>query len=342
MTGTLDVTLDPAAPSVDKDTGAAVRVLVVEDDPATRVLLEGVLGAAGYAVRSAGHASEALALAADDAPDIVLTDILMPGMSGLELIRRLRADARWQGTYIVVITVVDATDRLVEAFEHGANDYVIKPLDARVLRARLLAGVRTIRLQRALDQRNRELAAALERTQALALTDVLTGLPNRRYAIGRLEQELAVAARSSRPLSLLMLDIDHFKGVNDRYGHAAGDAVLVEVAQRLRRAARQTDVVCRIGGEEFVLIAPDTDAHRAAQVAERLREVVAAQPCLLPQGLGLTITLSAGVAQLAPRAAARPGALDALFARADDALYQAKRAGRDRVVVAAAPPGSEA
>ncbi|MCX7898273.1 MAG: diguanylate cyclase, partial [Rhodocyclaceae bacterium] len=307
-----------------------MRVLVVEDDAATRRLLTGVLGNAGFEVRDAANGEEGLALAQAWLPEIVVTDLLMPGLSGLELIRALRENEEGRHFYIVVITVLDAADKLIEAFSLGADDYVVKPLDARVLLARLQAGVRVTKLRQELIERNVQLAEALRRAEEAALTDALTGLPNRRYAMKRLVQECAAAERAERPLSILIADLDHFKEVNDRYGHDAGDAVLIAAAQRFKDAVRLSDVVCRIGGEEFLVIALDTPLEAAMRLAERMRAHLAGKPILAKEHV-ISLTLSIGVAEKAMHGCHD---VDSLLKAADRALYAAKAAGRDRVCAA--------
>ncbi|MCX7673843.1 MAG: diguanylate cyclase [Thiobacillaceae bacterium] len=305
---------------------SAVRVLVVEDDAAARRLLEGVLAKAGYEVRVATDGEIGLALAMDWLPDIVLTDLVMPNKDGLALIEALRARPEGEQMYVVVISVVDAVERLAEAFDRGADDYVVKPLDARVLLARLKAGVRLTALRRTLMERNLALAEALARSEQAAMTDYLTGLPNRRFAMHRLDEACALSERSGHSLSLLLIDVDHFKAINDRYGHAAGDAVLVEVGQRLRTNARQSDVVCRIGGEEFLIIAPDTPLTSALRLAERVREAFVHRPVHYA-GETIQVHVSIGVADCS--AGCRRS--DRLLKAADAALYQAKRSGRNTV-----------
>jgi len=310
-----------------------LRVLIVEDDTTTRRLIVGVLANSGFEVRDANNGEEGLKLAHTWLPDIMVTDILMPGMNGLELIRDLRNWEEGRHIYILVITVLDAIDNLIEAFALGADDYVSKPINARILRARLQAGVRTVHLRQELIERNIALSEALHRAEAMALTDALTGLPNRRHAIDRLTQECAAAERSDTSFCVLMMDIDHFKAVNDRFGHDAGDAVLVEVSRRLCDTARTSDVVCRFGGEEFMIIAINTDQAAAALLAERLRRSISQTPIRLPQGNEVTLTLSIGVAE---KRTISCQAVDTLIKAADDALYAAKRGGRNRVVLAPA------
>ncbi|NWG31071.1 MAG: diguanylate cyclase [Rhodocyclaceae bacterium] len=333
----LALTTRPLVPFVElaarpPEAAKNLRVVVVEDDGATRRLLEGVLAKAGFSVRTAAHGEEGLAIIRAWLPELVVTDIVMPGMSGLELIQTLRYSEEGGQYYIVVITVLDAIDKLIEAFSLGADDYVVKPLDARVLLARLQAGVRVTRLRQTLVERNLELAEALRRAEEAALTDALTGLPNRRYAMQRLEQECAAAERGQRPLSILMIDIDHFKPINDSMGHDAGDKVLQEVATRLRSAARLPDVVCRIGGEEFLILAVDTPLAAASQLAERIRLQVASRPIVVREK-SLDITISIGVAE---KMATCCHGVDRLLKCADDALYLAKAAGRNAVRMAEA------
>lgn len=306
---------------------ATQRALAIEDDPVTRRLLESLLVRAGFEARSAADGDSGLALALSWRPDIVVTDILMPGKSGLDVIRDLRAADNGHLVYVIVVTVLDATDKLVEAFALGADDYVTKPIDAAVLMSRLQAGVRFVRLRQELIERNLMLAEALMKAEEAALTDALTGLPNRRYAITRLEQECAAAERAARPLSVLMIDIDHFKRVNDRLGHAAGDMALIEIARRLRDTARVSDVVTRLGGEEFLVIAPDTDQDKAVRLAERLRQSVAAR-AIRAGDEPLIATVSIGVKEKTVSGCLN---VDQLLAGADSALYEAKAAGRDCV-----------
>lgn len=308
---------------------ARIRILVVEDDAAISRLLEGLLTKSGFEVHIARDAQAGLALALQWQPDILLTDLVMPGGGGLKLIEALRAAEAGRHIYVVVVSVLSDTDTLAQAFALGADDYVVKPFHARVLLARLKAGMRVITLQRELVRRNVELAEALQKAEAAALTDALTGLPNRRYLVARLGQECAAVRRTGRPLCTLAIDIDHFKAINDRHGHQAGDAALVEVAQRLRTTARAGDVVGRFGGEEFLVLAPDTPLPAATQLAERLCAAIHASPLTI-DGVPVSLTISVGVAEMAQDS---PDCreVDDLLRRTDQALYQAKAAGRNRV-----------
>jgi diguanylate cyclase (GGDEF)-like protein len=313
-----------------------MRVLVVDDDRSMRALLERMLVAAGHHVVSASNGVEALSLIEKERPQLIVTDWLMPQMDGIALCRELRSKPENRSIYVIIITMQESSDKLVEAFEAGADDYLNKPITPKVFFARLRAGQRVVQLQEELafdrEQLMRfsaELSAANERLQGQALSDALTGLPNRRFAMERLEQEWALTKRGDRALSCLMVDVDHFKSINDRYGHQVGDDALKLVADTLRRAARTQDVVCRYGGEEFLVICPDTDAQAAVLCAERLRTNIAAQGLRLQGGGEHKMTVSIGVAEKSETITS----LEALLIRADDNLYAAKEAGRNRTII---------
>lgn len=313
-----------------------MRVLVVDDDRSMRALLERMLVAAGHHVVIASNGIEALSLIEKERPQLIVTDWLMPQMDGIALCRELRSKPENRSIYVIIVTMQESSDKLVEAFEAGADDYLNKPITPKIFFARLRAGQRVVQLQEELafdrEQLMRfsaELSAANERLQGQALSDALTGLPNRRFAMERLEQEWALTKRGDRALSCLMVDVDHFKSINDRFGHQVGDEALKLVADTLRRAARTQDVVCRYGGEEFLVICPDTDAQAAVLCAERLRTNIAAQGLRLQDGGEHKMTVSIGVAEKSETIAT----LEALLIRADDNLYAAKEAGRNRTII---------
>jgi len=229
--------------------------------------------------------------------------------------------------YLPIIIMVEPGDdaRLLRGLDMGVNDYLIRPID----RNEMLARVRTqIRRKRHSDFLRNKLEESVE----LAITDGLTGLHNRRYMQGHLSTLVEESLARGRPLSLLIADIDFFKSVNDTYGHDAGDAVLQEFAARFRRNTRGIDLACRLGGEEFVIIMPDTDIQRAFQVGERLRACIAAEPFQINAGTMLRITASVGVSTLEYP----DDTPETVFKRADKALYSAKRDGRNRVAADAA------
>jgi len=313
-----------------------MRVLVVEDDRAMRALMAQWLNAAGHRVNVAENGVEALNLAELHRPQVVITDWRMPQMDGIALCRELRRLPAQRNTYLIMITVETIPDKLVEAFEAGTDDYLTKPLTPKLFFARLRAAQRVVQLQEelAFDREqmvrfSNELSIANKRLQQQALTDALTDLPNRRFAMERLEQEWALTQRGERALSCMMLDIDHFKKINDTFGHQLGDEALKQVADALRKTARAQDVVCRYGGEEFLVICPDTGATAAYQAAERMRVSVESLRMLAPDGRHMPLTLSIGVAEKGEGIAD----MNALINRADDSLYTAKTQGRNRTVL---------
>ncbi|TMW71359.1 HDOD domain-containing protein [Thauera sp. UPWRP] len=314
-------------------TPAALRVLLVEDDPATRFTLENALGKVlGHSVICAGNGHEALALAVEALPQIVITDWMMPGMSGLELSRALRATEWGQAMYVIMLTSRDAEEEITEAFEIGVDDYLTKPVNIRTLRARLRAAWHYVQLLEAwerdraqLRQFTAELAISNRRLEHAAMTDLLTSLPNRRSGMNALAKAWSGAERSSQPLSVLLFDVDHFKRINDTRGHAAGDHVLREIALALKNSARKNESVCRLGGEEFLMICEGSDIRAAVLAGERLRRVVEA---LRIDYDGRTIQCSISIGVAVRESTMADG--DALVNAADRALYEAKQTGRNR------------
>jgi diguanylate cyclase (GGDEF)-like protein len=256
---------------------------------------------------------------------ILVTDWVMPFMDGLALCARVRehsSDAARGHIYTILLTGKSSPEDTVVALESGVDDFVRKPVDARELAARIKVGLRFLESERALRVAN-------DRLTVLATTDPLTGVWNRRYGQQVLGAEMARVNRDKQSLSLLMMDLDHFKQVNDRSGHSAGDATLVEVAARVRRMIRQYDSLVRWGGEEFLVICPHTSHSDAMVVGERLRSCIAEIPVEIDaSGGSISITVSMGVACTDHAAVASS---EELVSRADQALYEAKRAGRNRV-----------
>ena len=292
------------------------RVLVVDDSALIRAVLVGSLEEQGYAVVEAEDGTEALEVAAIDPPDVVLLDVVMPGLSGLEVLDRLQATL----AHVPVVCLTGRSDvgDVVEALARGAHDYLRKPFESGELLARLSSALRLKRLSDELRARNAEL-------ERVSRTDGLTGLLNRRAVEELLNAQLAHAVRHDLALSVLMVDLDEFKKVNDTYGHAAGDRVLVEVSARLRGLLREGDHFGRWGGEEFLALLPLTPGPAATLLAERLCADVAAHPVGLPDGRLLHVGVSIG-------ACGSTRDEEALLRRADDALYRAKAAGRGRAV----------
>ncbi len=319
-----------------------LRVLVVDDDPVALRLIALHLGRAGHEVIKATTGREALLAALEHAPQMVITDWMMPDMDGLELCRTLRSTEECRGMYLIVLTGRDRETLAVDAFDSGADEYFLKPYDAKILLARVRAGQRTIELREQVESDRRiqaqqvaDMSVLNRKLEAAAMTDVLTKLPNRRFAMRRLEEDLSIALANNTALSVVMIDIDCFKQVNDEHGHGMGDLVLRETSNVLRSIVRREDTVCRLGGEEFLVICPGANLEQAAATAERMRRAVAHH--VIGYGYGRAVTISAGVAQREEGA----DTVDDLLRVADRRVYVAKAAGRDQVC-SEDPPRSHA
>jgi len=310
----------------------SMRILVVDDDGSMRAVLAALLSRAGHEVFVASNGRQAFEMALDLRPQIMIADWMMPEMDGIQLTVALRQTRIGRAVYIILLTGLEDDARLVEAFEAGADDFISKPLKPRVLEARLRAGQRVVLLQQEIERDRAdiqrfaaELAVTNRRLQEMAQTDSLTGVPNRRYAMDRLQQEWADAVRSGRSLACLVVDLDGFKGINDNNGHDVGDAALRLATVAMKNALRVNDVVCRTGGDEFLAICPDTTLEAAMVCADRVRAAVLATPVPIPGG-EMRMSASIGVA-VRESGMANP---DALVKVADQGVYQAKAAGRDR------------
>ncbi len=294
----------------------ATKILVVDDDPGNVELLAGIFED-DYEVLFATHGERALQLARETKPEAILLDVLMPGMDGFEVCRRLKAARSTASIPVIFVTGVGDLDAEVRGLELGAADYVAKPINPPVVRLRVRNQI--------------ELKCARDQLTRLAFTDGLTGIANRRYFDDALAQECSRHTGDGTELSLILLDIDHFKAYNDNYGHLQGDDCLRAVARAVDRCATLAgDLAARYGGEEFAVVLPATDAERATRIGEQIRASIAA--------LGLEhkfssvaphISVSVGVATLQCAAGRSP--LHVL-ARADELLYRAKEQGRNRVV----------
>jgi diguanylate cyclase (GGDEF)-like protein len=302
--------------------GQAARLLLVDDEPIARTILARQLQQRGFTVRQAGSGESALAGARSGWPQALLIDYLMPEMDGLAVVRRLRAEPATADLPIVLLTALDQPATIVDAFEQGVDDYVAKPAHPDEVTVRLLRLLRLAERQARLTQ--------------AATIDALTGLLNRRGLDEIGERLTRQWAQGGDELACLLFDLDHFKRVNDTYGHAAGDAALAEAGRRLRACLRQSDPAGRYGGEELAALLPATGWPAALTVAERIRQAICQEPVATPAGL-VTITISGGVALLGDT---QPPTWAALLARADAALYRAKQAGRNRIAPAAAAPAA--
>ena len=303
-----------------------MRILIAEDDPISRRVLEATLRKWGYDVTVTCDGAEAwTALQADDAPRLAILDWMMPGMEGVEITRRIRQLDRKDYTFIILLTARDKQKDILEGMRAGADDYVIKPFDVAALKARLRAAARILSL-------HAELLATQEALQREATHDRLTGLWNRGAIFDLLTTELIRGRREETWVSVIMADIDHFKYVNDTYGHAAGDAVLRKTARTMEGILRPYDHLGRYGGEEFLVVSPGCELADTATMAERIRlRLEGATVCVADHSISLTTSL--GVA-----AWRGPEDIDAetLVRLADQAMYQSKQNGRNQVHCAAA------
>lgn len=299
-------------------------VLVADDSLVIRAVVRADLEEEGYRVVEAVDGFEAVRLCREDPPDVVLLDIEMPGLDGYQVLAELKADRDLMDIPVVFLTSRSGMEDVVAGLRGGAHDYLKKPFEAAELLARVASASHVKNLQDQLRQRNATL-------DELSRTDALTGLYNRRH----LDQELARLHRDSvrhqHPLCLLLLDLDHFKRINDTHGHSAGDQVLRAFADRLRTELRAGDIGGRWGGEEFLVILPRTDLDGAVAVAERIRLVTAEQP-ITAAGQDIGVTVSGGCAL-------GPGeTIAAVVQLADACLYQAKAAGRNQIATAEVAP----
>jgi diguanylate cyclase (GGDEF)-like protein len=298
-------------------------ILIAEDDAVFRRILEAWLGKWGYAVTATSDGQQAWeVLQREDAPKLAILDWMMPGMYGTELCRKVRATGGTPYRYLLLLTAKTEKQDLIAGLEAGADDYLSKPFDSNELRARLRVGQRILDLQ---DQ----LIAAQDALRFQATHDSLTGLLNHGAILDALHRELERGKRMQSTLGLIMVDIDHFKTVNDTLGHLAGDEVLHAAAQRLVSAVRAYDSVGRCGGEEFIVLAPGCLPPELVTQAERMRTLIACDPFVTSAGQ-IRITASFGVVG-ASVAAEDKMERDALLRAADVALYQAKSTGRNRV-----------
>ena len=307
-----------------------MKILIADDDSIMRTLLLSGLTRLDYRVEVAEDGDQAWSvLEQPNAPEIAILDWMMPGMTGVDICHELRARKDAVYVYVILLTGMDTLDHLVKGIEAGADDYMTKPFKPAELNARLRAGRRILDLQR-------ELLAAQAQLQILADRDSLTSLWNRRIVLARLQEELARTERERSPVGVILLDIDHFKRINDTLGHARGDEVLQEVAKRLTESIRPYDRVGRYGGEEFLIVAANCNLAETCKLAERVRHRLCSTPVQSASG-PIEVSASFGVS------ATTIGEVrdsEALIVAADRALYHAKELGRNRVECLVSEPGA--
>ena len=306
------------------EAGRNGRILLVDDRPLSYEHAAAIL-AAEHSIEVEGDPNAALFRAADGNYDLLIVSLALADFDGLRLCSQVRSLERTRNTPILAVADADENSRLVRGLEIGINDYLFRPIDKN----ELLARARTqIRKKRYTERLRDNVQMSIE----LAITDALTGLHNRRYMETHMSVLVERARSRGQLMSVLVLDIDHFKLINDTHGHDAGDEVLREFALRVRKSIRGIDLACRYGGEEFVVVMPETDLAAATAVAERLRRRIASEPFPIEQGTrGIGVTISVGIAVLGGNDNAA-----SVIKRADEALYRAKRNGRNRVVPDAA------
>lgn len=303
-----------------------LRLLLVEDEPTQLLLTQRMLRHGGYDVDTASDGATALEKLATGRYQLLVTDWEMPGMDGPTLCRMVRATRLPGYLYILLLTGQISTRSVVIGLDAGADDYVRKPADEAELLARLAAGRRIVQLEQSLRDANAQI-------QRLSITDPLVNTYNRRYLNEQLVREVEQARRAPHALSAILADLDHFKSINDRYGHQVGDEVLRRFVALARGAIREdVDWVARYGGEEFVVVLPDMDRAAAVAVAQNIR-ALCAQGTLATGAGELTFTASFGVAALDDGAGSNAAAAETLLRQADAALYCSKREGRNRVSV---------
>jgi len=307
-----------------------MRVLVAEDDATSLYMLQSLLTKWGFEVVPTKNGNEALnILQGEDPPLLAILDWVLPGMSGPEICRLLSSRACLEDgcsglgdmarpyQYVIILTVKGEKESVIAGLGAGADDYVTKPFDSHELRMRVMGGKRILDLQ--------------EQLRNAATYDALTGLFNRRAIIDRLDKEILRAKRESKALSVAMLDIDHFKQVNDTYGHVSGDSVLMESAERIKNSVRPYDIVGRVGGEEFLMVFPGLGNADVEAICERVRRSFEATPFVSKvygeEPLEVSLTVSIGVCEMA----GEDSGVDSILAEADKALYRAKNSGRNRV-----------
>jgi len=296
------------------------RILVVDDTESNIDILVELLSDI-YEVMVALDGESAVEIAKEEIPDLILLDIMMPGMDGYEVCRILKSDEKTRDIPIIFITANTSEKSIEKAYDIGGNDYVTKPFRPRELLARVH---RELELRKLIE----DLERSREEMRLMAITDPMTKLYNRRYFSEISEDIFSLAKRNGHNLGVIMLDIDKFKRVNDTYGHQVGDEVIISLANVIVTHIRQSDTACRYGGEEFVILLPETDINGVRNVAEKIRRAVEESKMELPDGVELKYTVSLGITEADFE---KDRNVEKVIGRADEALYDAKESGRNRV-----------
>jgi two-component system cell cycle response regulator len=294
-----------------------MKIIIVEDEPISRRILENFLIECGYEVLSASDGMGALEIIqSPDAPRLVISDWMMPNMNGVELCEKIRGMEKDQYTYFILLTTKAEKGDIIKGLESGADDFIVKPFDREELKYRVKIGERIINLE--------------QRIMHLANTDYLTGVLNRRAFMERMEGEINRSIRNKKEISIILMDIDHFKKVNDKFGHQVGDLVLQKFTERVLMASRSYDFVGRYGGEEFIVGLPETNMEQSLLIAERMRQNIEEMQLTFPDNpqVALRITASFGITSCVIESFEK---IDSVIKLADDALYRAKTEGRNRV-----------
>ncbi|NJO04608.1 MAG: diguanylate cyclase [Chloroflexaceae bacterium] len=304
-----------------------MKVLIVDDDFIARYTLETRLLFNGYEVITAANGQIAWSILQDELIQLVITDWMMPELDGIGLVQRIRRAHFSRYIYIILLTSRSGQDDLITGLQAGSDDYLKKPFHEGELLARLAIGERILKLES-------ELREAHDQLYLRATHDGLTGLLNRQAIVERANMELERSLRNGLPVSIAMLDVDHFKLVNDTYGHIVGDTVLVHITQMVMRSVRGYDGVGRWGGEEIMLVMPETSLEQARVIAERIREQIASMTIPLETGALVSVTVSMGISSTEDLHTSQLRSnLDTLVRQADEALYRAKHSGRNRVAL---------
>ncbi len=308
-------------------------ILLIDSDISVTGILSSRLSSVGFNVMVANEEETAFKLIQESSPDVILLDILMKMKSSDNILTAIKSNNLSAHTPIIILSSAIDVNSKVYGFLSGASDYIVKPFRFAEVLARINNQIRILNMQNELEEKNKELIEKNILLQQMAVTDGLTGLYNKRYILSRLSSEISHAARYREPISFLMVDVDHFKQINDTYGHVAGDMLLREIADMLKKIVREVDIVARYGGEEFLIVLPNGDMLGAKILAERLRESIEKTIFNIEENK-ILITISIGVKSTNLKLSVDSSAeVTKLINQADMALYKAKASGRNRVEV---------